>query len=65
MTHQNFFQSSTKVLDYSTLQVLCMEDYDYTNLEHEQLLLLVTSTFGSGNPPTNGEVISYITDYVN
>lgn len=65
MTHLNFFQSSTTVLDYSNLQVLCMEDYDYTNLEHEQLLVLVTSTFGSGNPPTNGEVICYITDHAN
>jgi len=42
-----------------------MEDYDYANLEHEQLLVLVTSTFGSGNPPTNGEVICYITDHAN
>lgn len=37
-------------------KVCCMEDYDKTNLEHEQLVIIVTSTFGSGDPPANGEV---------
>lgn len=37
-------------------KVCCMEDYDKINLEHEQLLILVTSTFGSGDPPASGEV---------
>ena len=38
-------------------KVVCMEDYDKANLEHEQLVIVVTSTFGSGDPPSNGEVI--------
>lgn len=37
-------------------KVCCMEDYDKTHLEHEQLVIIVTSTFGSGDPPANGEV---------
>lgn len=37
-------------------QVYCMSDYDISNIEHEALLLVVTSTFGNGDPPENGEV---------
>ena len=33
-----------------------MEDYDMVDLEHETLVLVVTSTFGNGDPPENGEV---------
>jgi hypothetical protein len=33
-----------------------MSDYDEVNLEHENLILIVTSTFGNGDPPDNGEV---------
>ena len=38
------------------LKVFCMNDYDVANLEHESLLLCLTSTFGNGDPPENGEV---------
>uniref|UniRef100_A0A2P2IBF2 Nitric oxide synthase n=3 Tax=Hirondellea gigas TaxID=1518452 RepID=A0A2P2IBF2_9CRUS len=36
-------------------QVYCMDDYDIIDIEHEALVLVVTSTFGNGDPPENGE----------
>lgn len=42
-------------------QVYCMADYDISSIEHEALLLVVTSTFGNGDPPENGEVSWYFT----
>lgn len=33
-----------------------MAEYDISNIEHEALLLVITSTFGNGDPPENGEV---------
>ncbi|XP_039747140.1 nitric oxide synthase-like [Pararge aegeria] len=36
-------------------QVHCMSEYDVFSIEHETLLLIVTSTFGNGEPPANGE----------
>lgn len=38
------------------VQVMNMEEYDAIHLEHEALVLFVTSTFGNGDPPENGEV---------
>ena len=37
-------------------KVMCMEDYNFPELEHEQLVMIVTSTFGNGEAPGNGEV---------
>ncbi|XP_035436564.2 nitric oxide synthase [Spodoptera frugiperda] len=36
-------------------QVQCMSKYDMFSIEHETLLIIVASTFGNGEPPTNGE----------
>ncbi|XP_043924227.1 nitric oxide synthase, brain [Protopterus annectens] len=36
-------------------KVMSMEEYDIVDLEHETLVLVVTSTFGNGDPPENGE----------
>lgn len=42
-----------------------MDEYDVINIEHETLILVVTSTFGNGDPPENGEVIiEFIKIYV-
>lgn len=35
-----------------------MDSYDTLHLEHETLLLIVTSTFGNGDPPENGELFA-------
>uniref|UniRef100_A0A8C1X7T8 Nitric oxide synthase n=1 Tax=Cyprinus carpio TaxID=7962 RepID=A0A8C1X7T8_CYPCA len=36
-------------------QVVCMEDYNFSELEKESFLIVVTSTFGNGDCPGNGE----------
>ena len=38
-----------------------MEEYAHPEMENEQLVLIVTSTFGNGDPPENGEVNEKIT----
>ncbi|CAB1349121.1 unnamed protein product [Coregonus sp. 'balchen'] len=36
-------------------RLLCMEDYNFSDMEQESLLVVVTSTFGNGDSPGNGE----------
>ena len=35
-------------------QVVCMNDYDYTQVKSETLIIAIASTFGNGDPPENG-----------
>uniref|UniRef100_A0A8C7DB90 Nitric oxide synthase, inducible n=1 Tax=Oncorhynchus kisutch TaxID=8019 RepID=A0A8C7DB90_ONCKI len=37
-------------------RLLCMEDYNFSDMEQESLLIVVASTFGNGDSPGNGEV---------
>ncbi|XP_063003631.1 nitric oxide synthase 3 [Elgaria multicarinata webbii] len=39
-------------------KVMCMDEYDVVSLEHETFVLVVTSTFGNGDPPENGETFA-------
>uniref|UniRef100_A0A665TIZ0 Nitric oxide synthase n=1 Tax=Echeneis naucrates TaxID=173247 RepID=A0A665TIZ0_ECHNA len=41
-------------------KVMSMDEYDVVDLEHETLVLVVTSTFGNGDPPENGEKVSSV-----
>ncbi|KAK2831742.1 hypothetical protein Q7C36_016828 [Tachysurus vachellii] len=36
-------------------RLICMEDFNFDNLEKEHLLMVVTSTFGNGDAPGNGQ----------
>uniref|UniRef100_A0A8C2U8W1 Nitric oxide synthase n=1 Tax=Coturnix japonica TaxID=93934 RepID=A0A8C2U8W1_COTJA len=38
-------------------KILCMDEYNISDLEKETLLLVVTSTFGNGDSPNNGKVL--------
>ncbi|CAO2644413.1 Nitric oxide synthase, inducible [Lemmus lemmus] len=38
-------------------KVVCMNQYKASTLEEEQLLLVVTSTFGNGDCPSNGQTL--------
>ena len=38
------------------VETFCMSDYDFRKINDESLLVIVTSTFGNGEAPMNGEV---------
>ncbi|XP_035416782.1 nitric oxide synthase, inducible [Cygnus atratus] len=38
-------------------KILCMDEYNISDLEKETLLLVVTSTFGNGDSPNNGKTL--------
>lgn len=37
-------------------KVICMSDYDFTRIEYDQCILIVSSTTGNGEAPDNGQV---------
>ncbi|XP_076802082.1 nitric oxide synthase 1-like isoform X1 [Clavelina lepadiformis] len=39
-------------------KIVAMDEYDIWLLEYESLVLVVTSTFGNGDPPENGETFA-------
>ncbi|XP_072547840.1 nitric oxide synthase, inducible-like [Salminus brasiliensis] len=52
---QTFAKKLKKILSCAfNPRLLCMEDYNFHELEKERLLMVVTSTFGNGEPPGNG-----------
>ncbi|MCL4139821.1 UNVERIFIED_CONTAM: hypothetical protein GTU68_052206, partial [Idotea baltica] len=54
---ENFARKLGEIFGHTfNAQVYCMTDYDIIDIEHEALVLVVTSTFGNGDPPENGEV---------
>uniref|UniRef100_A0A8C0GNB9 nitric-oxide synthase (NADPH) n=1 Tax=Chelonoidis abingdonii TaxID=106734 RepID=A0A8C0GNB9_CHEAB len=53
--HRRWAQLCPTDPSVSPPQVLCMDEYDIVSLEHETLVLVVTSTFGNGDPPESGE----------
>ncbi|XP_003698873.1 nitric oxide synthase, salivary gland [Apis florea] len=58
-TSQMYAEKLSELLGHAFhSQVLSMSDYDISNIEHEALLLVITSTFGNGDPPENGEAFA-------
>ncbi|XP_044150136.1 nitric oxide synthase, endothelial-like isoform X1 [Bufo gargarizans] len=56
---ETYAQNLCSIFSYAfDPKVICMDQYDTVNLEHETLVLVVTSTFGNGDPPENGEAFS-------
>ncbi|XP_067140419.1 nitric oxide synthase, salivary gland-like [Centruroides vittatus] len=53
---EQYAKSLTNIFMHAfNAKMMCMSNYDLTELEHETLLLIIASTFGNGDPPENGE----------
>ncbi|GIX99686.1 nitric oxide synthase, inducible [Caerostris extrusa] len=53
---ETFARKLANVLHASfNTKVLCMEDYDTNDLTSEDFVIVVASTFGTGEPPDNGK----------
>lgn len=56
---ERFANKLAQAFSYAfNVHLMSMSDYDLASLEHEALLLIVTSTFGNGDPPENGELFA-------
>lgn len=54
---KGFARQTANIFAHSfNTKVLCMNEYDFNELPNEKLVLIVTSTFGNGDSPENGEV---------
>lgn len=54
---ESFARTLTNLLSRAfDVQVFCMDEYDFSRISKENLLMIVTSTFGNGEAPMNGEV---------
>ncbi|EDV29685.1 uncharacterized protein TRIADDRAFT_19964 [Trichoplax adhaerens] len=55
-TSERYAKMLKKLLDIKfDAKVVCMADYDFSNLDYEKLVFIVASTFGNAEAPHNGE----------
>ncbi|EDV20662.1 uncharacterized protein TRIADDRAFT_31504 [Trichoplax adhaerens] len=55
-TSERYGKMLKKLLDLAfDAKIYCLENYDFNNLDYENLVFVVTSTFGNADPPHNGE----------
>ncbi|UYV71432.1 NOS1 [Cordylochernes scorpioides] len=57
---EQFANDLADIFDYAfNAKVVPMQEYDFAELPFETLVLVVTSTFGNGDPPENGESFAH------
>ncbi|XP_041348761.1 nitric oxide synthase, inducible-like [Gigantopelta aegis] len=58
-TSERFARTTCDIFKHAfRAKVMCMDEYDVTQLENEALVLIVSSTFGSGESPEQGMIFS-------
>ena len=54
---ENFAKTLANLLSrVFDVKIFCMNEYEFDDINKENLLMIVTSTFGNGESPMNGEV---------